>query len=79
MELCELGSITDIAQKYAPKYIPEPIVAHVLASTVKALQFMHTKRIIHRDIKGQNILFNARGEVKLVDFGIDSPSSRIVL
>lgn len=37
----------------------------------KGLQHLHNNRIIHRDVKGNNILLTAEGGVKLVDFGID--------
>jgi formylglycine-generating enzyme required for sulfatase activity len=38
--------------------------------TARALEFIHTHRIIHRDIKPENIHLNPNGAVKLMDFGI---------
>ncbi len=42
----------------------------VFKRVVEAVAFMHSRGVIHRDIKSGNIKINARGEVKLLDFGI---------
>ena len=47
----------------------ENIVKYVLYQTLKGLQFLHERHVIHRDIKSDNILFNIEGDVKLADFG----------
>jgi serine/threonine protein kinase len=39
---------------------------------LKALCFLHEANIIHRDIKGANILVDSEGQVRVADFGVSS-------
>ncbi len=49
--------------------LSEHEMSRVLRSVASALQLIHSKKRVHRDIKSDNILFGARDEVKLADFG----------
>ncbi|KAG5188417.1 kinase-like domain-containing protein [Tribonema minus] len=49
--------------------LPEPQVQNIAKQLVKALNYLHSHRVIHRDMKPQNILIGAHGRVKLCDFG----------
>ena len=42
----------------------------LILQMLKGLSYLHSKKIIHRDLKGSNLLLNARGELKLADFGL---------
>jgi hypothetical protein len=50
--------------------LPVPVVVNVLRATANALAFAHDRGIIHRDIKGGNILVETDGRVLVSDFGI---------
>lgn len=50
--------------------IPEAVLGRIAASVVGALHYLHTLKVIHRDVKPSNILINRHGQVKLCDFGI---------
>jgi len=68
MELMEGGCLTDIIQQKGIK-VPEPVIAFLMRESLKGLHYLHQRHIIHRDIKSDNVLIGAKGQVKLADFG----------
>lgn len=49
--------------------ISEPLVRYFLSHLVMAVEYMHGKGIVHRDLKSENILINTEYQIKIVDFG----------
>lgn len=50
--------------------ISEKVLGKIAESVLRGLSYLHERKIIHRDIKPQNILLNEQGQVKLCDFGV---------
>ncbi|KAJ7380395.1 Mitogen-activated protein kinase kinase kinase kinase 1 [Desmophyllum pertusum] len=68
MELCGAGSVQDIY--CVTGHFSEPQIAFSCVETLKGLAYLHEKNLMHRDIKGANILLTNQGNIKLADFGI---------
>lgn len=68
MEYMEGGSLTEVIESNESK-LNERQIATICNETLKGLQFLHKKHIIHRDIKSDNVLLSAGGKVKITDFG----------
>merc|ERR1711971_743716 len=64
------GSVRDVLDSRDSGTIPELQTGIILRETLKALDYMHKRRMVHRDIKSANILLADNGAVKLADFGV---------
>ncbi|KAI8802441.1 kinase-like domain-containing protein [Cladochytrium replicatum] len=61
----QAGSCRAIMKDYCPSGMSENVVAAVLREVVKALVYIHDSRLIHNDVRADNILINNKGEVRL--------------
>lgn len=68
LEFCENGSLQSICKKFGR--FPEPLMAMYTTQVLDGLIYLHNQGVIHRDIKGANILTTKDGHVKLADFGV---------
>ena len=84
MEYVNGGMLSDCLKKYKDKYnkaFPEEIVQHLMKQLISALYYIHSRKIIHRDLKLDNIMVNFDSEsdklnlnmmkanIKIIDFG----------
>ncbi|KAF7700456.1 TRAF2 and NCK interacting kinase a [Silurus meridionalis] len=72
MEYCGGGSVYDLIHSTKEKCLNEDWTALLCRGILTGLAHLHKYKIIHRDIKGQNILLTDSAEVKLVDFGVST-------
>lgn len=68
LEYVETGSLAQINKKFGPFH--ETLVSIYIKQVLTGLAYLHSQGIVHRDIKGANILTTKEGIVKLTDFGV---------
>jgi len=56
--------------------LPENYIRIIVKGTLLGLDYIHQKKITHRDIKGANIMLSSNGDVKIVDFGTATTRER---
>ncbi|CCJ30742.1 unnamed protein product [Pneumocystis jirovecii] len=75
LEYCENGSLQSICKTFGK--FPENLVAVYITQVLHGLLYLHDQGVIHRDIKGANILTTKEGFVKLADFGVATRTSSL--
>ncbi|XP_062253704.1 TRAF2 and NCK interacting kinase a isoform X2 [Platichthys flesus] len=78
MEFCGAGSVTDLIKNTKGNSLKEEWTAYICREILRGLTHLHHHKVIHRDIKGQNVLLTENAEVKLVDFGVSAQLDRTV-
>ncbi|KPP70066.1 traf2 and NCK-interacting protein kinase-like [Scleropages formosus] len=91
MEFCGAGSVTDLIKNTKGNSLKEEWTAYICREILRVscklavvpplglgLTHLHHHKVIHRDIKGQNVLLTENAEVKLVDFGVSAQLDRTV-
>ena len=77
MELLEGGSVQS-AWERARRRLPIHEVVRIARETAKGLAHAHERGLVHRDVKPANLMFDAEGNVKVVDFGVAIPAQKQV-
>lgn len=72
MEFCSGGSCSDLMR---PGLIHEDYISIILRELLMGLDYLHSDKKLHRDIKAANVLLGQNGQVKLADFGVSGQLS----
>ncbi|KAM5299135.1 serine/threonine-protein kinase 10 [Ctenodactylus gundi] len=71
IEFCPGGAV-DAIMLELDKGLTEPQIQVVCRQMLEALHFLHSKKIIHRDLKAGNVLMTLDGDIRLADFGVSA-------
>ncbi|XP_011161118.1 aurora kinase C [Solenopsis invicta] len=78
LEYAPKGELYKELNNQPDKRFDETRTATYIAQLADALKYCHSKSVIHRDVKPENLLLGMNGELKIADFGwsVHAPSSR---
>jgi len=68
MEYLEGQTLSELLKSVRP--LPEPDAVKIASRVCEALEYMHSKGVVHRDLKPQNIMLCNDGSIRIMDFGI---------
>uniref|UniRef100_A0A8D1K1A5 non-specific serine/threonine protein kinase n=1 Tax=Sus scrofa TaxID=9823 RepID=A0A8D1K1A5_PIG len=71
IEFCPGGAV-DAIMLELDRGLTEPQIQVVCRQMLEALMFLHSKKIIHRDLKAGNVLMTLEGDIRLADFGVSA-------
>ena len=75
MEFCEGSTLAELLSRHGA--IPEDQARRVLGQLAGALQFVHERGVVHRDLKPGNVMLTPLGRVKLMDFGLAKEDRKV--
>jgi serine/threonine protein kinase len=77
MELIDGENLPSLMQKFHPLPLPRPYACAVIREVGEGLAHAHDRRVIHGDIKPQNVMVTNSGEVRILDFGTSGETAAL--
>ncbi|PKK28683.1 mitogen-activated protein kinase kinase kinase 19 [Columba livia] len=77
MEFVPGGSISSVINRFGP--LPEIVLCRYTKQILQGVAYLHDNCVVHRDIKGNNVMLMPNGIVKLIDFGCARRLARVSL
>ena len=77
MEICSITSAPERSTALEIRRLPEREACRLFQQMISGVEYMHKLQIVHRDLKPDNVLLDARGNIKIVDFGLSNTYSQI--
>lgn len=74
MQLAENGTLLDYVRE--KKFLDEGQSRILFRQLISAIQYIHSKGVVHRDIKCENLLLDENWNIKLIDFGFARKDTR---
>ena len=68
----------DLCKAANGRSLKEDWISYIAREVIQGLQHLHYNKVIHRDIKGQNVLLTENADIKLVDFGVSAQLDRTI-
>jgi len=72
MEYADGGELKDFIASKANNILEEHLACDILNATLNGLEYCHRRKVIHRDLKSENILIDTQGSIKIADFGLSN-------
>ena len=72
MEYASGGELLDYIAKEKNQILSEPQACKIFNSILAGLEYCHRRKVIHRDLKLENILLDKNGNIKIADFGLSN-------
>lgn len=74
MQLAENGTLLDYVRE--KKFLEEGQSRTLFRQLISAIEYIHSKGVVHRDIKCENLLLDENWNIKLIDFGFARKDTR---
>lgn len=72
MKYCAGGSVKDIIRISNSNGFKEDLISIIIYNVLEGLKYLHSNKLIHRDVKADNILLDEHGNIQISDFGVSS-------